>query len=255
MHVKFSEMAISLSKLEKCCDSPSFLPECPYNGQHRTDCGLIVHHESNRELLLNIKLLLAGTILLASLAAVGCTTPTDAVDTVVTAEDAVAPTPAPMSVADGAPPMMAVPKVKGGPRMGHLAPEIEGVDLEGKKFKLSDYRGKVVMLNFYGDWCKKCVAMFPAERKFLEEMKKEGQPFDIVGVNFNDALEIAQNSAKENNVSWRSFFMGDDDSTIKAYGVSICPTMFIIDADGIIRLVCHRLPEKAIKELIAKSDF
>ena len=38
------------------------------------------------------------------------------------------------------------------PKVGFLAPEIEGVDLDGTQFKLSDYRGKVVMLDFYGDW-------------------------------------------------------------------------------------------------------
>ena len=42
--------------------------------------------------------------------------------------------------------------VTGGPAIGELAPEIEGVDLDGVEFKLSDYRGKVVMLDFYGDW-------------------------------------------------------------------------------------------------------
>ena len=39
-----------------------------------------------------------------------------------------------------------------GTKVGQLAPEIEGVDLDGVEFKLSDYRGKVVMLDFYGDW-------------------------------------------------------------------------------------------------------
>jgi peroxiredoxin len=36
--------------------------------------------------------------------------------------------------------------------IGKVAPEIEGEDVDGKKFKLSDYRGKVVMLSFWGDW-------------------------------------------------------------------------------------------------------
>ena len=40
----------------------------------------------------------------------------------------------------------------GGPRDGESAPEIEGEDLDGKKFKLSDYRGKVVLLDFWGHW-------------------------------------------------------------------------------------------------------
>lgn len=41
---------------------------------------------------------------------------------------------------------------QGGPTIGEEAPEIVGKDLEGVEFKLSDYRGKVVMLDFYGDW-------------------------------------------------------------------------------------------------------
>ena len=36
--------------------------------------------------------------------------------------------------------------------VGKLAPEISGVDVDGRKFKLSDYRGKVVVLDFWGDW-------------------------------------------------------------------------------------------------------
>ena len=39
-----------------------------------------------------------------------------------------------------------------GPQVGQLAPEIEGFDLNGQPFKLSDYRGRVVVLTFWGDW-------------------------------------------------------------------------------------------------------
>jgi hypothetical protein len=38
------------------------------------------------------------------------------------------------------------------PQVGSLAPEIEGVDIDGVKFKLSDYRGEVIVLDFWGDW-------------------------------------------------------------------------------------------------------
>lgn len=50
------------------------------------------------------------------------------------------------------PPTPVAPTHKGGPTIGGLAPEISGVDLEGVEFKLSDYRGQVIMLDFYGDW-------------------------------------------------------------------------------------------------------
>lgn len=46
----------------------------------------------------------------------------------------------------------AVAPANGGPTIGEMAPEIVGVDLEGVEFKLSDYKGQVIMLDFYGDW-------------------------------------------------------------------------------------------------------
>ena len=55
----------------------------------------------------------------------------------------------PAKATSGAP---KVYEVSGGPEIGTEAPEIVGVDLDGVEFKLSDYRGKVVMLDFYGDW-------------------------------------------------------------------------------------------------------
>ena len=57
-----------------------------------------------------------------------------------------------MCIRDSSTPAAAAPAAQGGPTIGEMAPEIEGVDLDGVEFKLSDYRGKVVMLDFYGDW-------------------------------------------------------------------------------------------------------
>ena len=50
------------------------------------------------------------------------------------------------------PPAPAAPAADVGLDIGNLAPEIEGEDLKGAAFKLSDYRGKVVVLDFWGDW-------------------------------------------------------------------------------------------------------
>ena len=49
-------------------------------------------------------------------------------------------------------PSTPVATASGGPPIGEIAPEIVGVDLDGVEFKLSDYRGQVIMLDFYGDW-------------------------------------------------------------------------------------------------------
>src|SRR5262249_8706783 len=52
--------------------------------------------------------------------------------------------------------------------IGKMAPEITGGDLDGVPFKLSDYRGKVVLVVFSGEWCGICRSQYPYERLLLE---------------------------------------------------------------------------------------
>ncbi|MHB1425168.1 MAG: TlpA family protein disulfide reductase [Gemmataceae bacterium] len=68
--------------------------------------------------------------------------------------------------------------------VGKPAPEIEAEDIDGKKFKLSDYRGKVVLLDFWGNWRPPCRAMYPHERSLVKRLegKAMGQPHPHVPV-------------------------------------------------------------------------
>src|SRR5881397_2162529 len=67
------------------------------------------------------------------------------------------------------------------PRVGQPAPEIEGEDIDGNRMKLSDFRGKVVVLDFWGFWCSYCVRWIPHEKAMVERLK--GRPFVLLGVN------------------------------------------------------------------------
>ena len=61
-----------------------------------------------------------------------------------------------------------------------LAPEIDAEDVNGRRFKLSDFRGKVVFLDFWGDWCPYCRHLYPYKR---ELMKKFGdRAFTVLGI-------------------------------------------------------------------------
>ena len=64
--------------------------------------------------------------------------------------------------------------------IGAPAPEIRAIDLDGKMFSLSDYRGKVVDLSFWADWCPWCVKLFPHEKALVEKYKD--RPFVLLGV-------------------------------------------------------------------------
>ncbi len=120
---------------------------------------------------------------------------------------------------------------------GQVAPEIEGEDLEGQKLKLSDYRGKVVLLSFWGTWCGPCMAMIPHERKLAEGMA--GKPFAMVGVNSDVDRLKARRAVEKEKVTWRSFWSGtngNDGPIPTAWNVKGWPTVYVLDPKGKIRL-------------------
>src|ERR1700722_4662612 len=78
------------------------------------------------------------------------------------------------------------------PAVGQLAPEIDGEDLDGKNFKLSEYKGKVVLLDFWGMWCPPCRAFLPHGKQIVQQYK--GRPFVALGVNTDDDLELPKKS-------------------------------------------------------------
>jgi thiol-disulfide isomerase/thioredoxin len=141
------------------------------------------------------------------------------------------------------------------PAVGQPAPEIEGADLDSKKFKLSDYRGKVVLLTFTGDWCAACQAFHPQQRS-LEE-KLAGKPFALVDVNSDLILERRKKINAKDNITWRAFQETDEKGTLgpitTRWGIDQWPTLFLIDHHGVIRQKYVGSPgEKVLAEELDK---
>jgi peroxiredoxin len=135
--------------------------------------------------------------------------------------------------------------------IGCVAPDIEGVDCDGEAFKLSDYRGQVVVLDFWADWCPHCVNMYPVERELVETY--EGRPFAIVGVNGDDARRMQQ-LRDRGTVTWRSFDDGNFGPIAQQYHITGIPSVFVLDAEGVIRFKDVRGDElvEAVNELMAE---
>lgn len=118
--------------------------------------------------------------------------------------------------------------------IGGAAPDFEAVDGEGLSFKLSDYRGKVVLLDFWGFWCGPCVASLPHVRTLAERFKDA--PFSVIGVNTDSDRQRFVEQCKARNVTWRNAFTGGQDNAIsRQYRIRGYPTMLLIDAQGVIR--------------------
>lgn len=128
--------------------------------------------------------------------------------------------------------------------VGNIAPNIEGEDLEGLRFKLSDYRGKVVLLGFSGYWCSSCRAMLQQERLLVKNLA--GKPFVLLGVNSDTDREKMMQIQKKEQITWRSFWDGLDGTRgpiDTAWNIGSWPTLFLIDNQGIIRRRWNDAPD------------
>ncbi|MCB7129880.1 MAG: TlpA family protein disulfide reductase [Candidatus Brocadiales bacterium] len=119
--------------------------------------------------------------------------------------------------------------------IGKPAPEIVGVDLEGRSMSLSEYSGKVVLLSFWGTWCLPCMKYIPHEQALATRL--EGKPFAIVGVNSDTDDEAIANAVATHKITWRSFrnIRADETKISVEWDVLGWPTLYLIDHEGIIR--------------------
>jgi peroxiredoxin len=138
-------------------------------------------------------------------------------------------------------------------KVGEVAPEIEGEDIDGKPMKLSDFRGKGVVLDFWGDWCPHCKGVYPYQNNLVRRMKDES--FVLLGVNNDETRELAKEVVKNHKISWRSWYDGrgqmvkgvwSSGPICTNYHVDAVPTTFVIDKKGVIRQVHIGVTPEAI---------
>jgi peroxiredoxin len=116
---------------------------------------------------------------------------------------------------------------------GKQAPEIEGVDADGKHFRLSDYRGNVILLTFSANWCGGCVELYPLERKLVE--KYRDQPFALLSVSRDEQIETLKSSIKSGDITWRCWWDGMHGPIYRAWNSPGAPKLYLLDHDGTIQ--------------------
>lgn len=117
----------------------------------------------------------------------------------------------------------------GGLPEGAIAPDFTAQTLEGKTVKLSDYKGKMVMLYFWADWCPACKKEFPATQAYYEELDKN--EIEILAVNVGQERSASEAFKTEFNATFP--MLVDSASTVAAqYGVQELPTNYFVNAEG-----------------------
>ena len=115
------------------------------------------------------------------------------------------------------------------------APEFALKDADGKTVRLSDYKGKVVLLDFWATWCGPCKIEIPWLKEFQRKFRDRG--FEIIGVSMDDeGWQVVKPFVAEIGINYRVVI--GDDATAQLYGgVEALPTTFVIDREGKIAAV------------------
>jgi peroxiredoxin len=125
------------------------------------------------------------------------------------------------------------------------APAFTLKDADGKTVSLEDYKGKVVLLNFWATWCGPCKIEIPWFVDFEQKYKDKG--FSVIGVSMDeDGWNAVKPFLAEEKVNYRILLGNDSVGTLYG-GVDSLPTTFVIDRDG--RIAATHIG------LVSKSDY
>ncbi|PGO33301.1 thiol:disulfide interchange protein [Bacillus cereus] len=143
---------------------------------------------------------------------------------------------------------------RNGIEIGKSAPDFELTKLDGTKVKLSDLKGKKVILNFWATWCGPCQQEMPDMEAFY---KKHKENVEILAINYTPSEkgggeEKVSNFAKEKGITFPVLLDKNIDVTT-AYKVITIPTSYFIDTKGVIQdKFIGPMTQKEMEKRIAK---
>ncbi len=120
----------------------------------------------------------------------------------------------------------------GDARAGKAAPDFTLKTVDGQTLRLSDLRGKAVVINFWATWCPPCRQEMPDIEKAYQKYKERGVVF--LGIDMKEDRATVQDYVQKNGYHW-TFLLDPEGQAAGAYLVSAIPSTFFVDADGVIR--------------------
>jgi cytochrome c biogenesis protein CcmG/thiol:disulfide interchange protein DsbE len=122
--------------------------------------------------------------------------------------------------------------VGGHPLLGKPAPEIDLATLDGERVKLSQLRGRPVLINFWATWCPPCREEFPLMVEAYADHADDG--LEVLGILHDDLPDGARRFAADMGATW-PILEDPEDLAHADFVVRGLPTSYFIDRDGIVR--------------------
>jgi len=112
---------------------------------------------------------------------------------------------------------------------GGATPALQLQDVDGKLHRLADYRGKVVLLNFWATWCAPCREEMPSMQSLRESL--EGRPFAVLAVNVGEGERAARDFGEKMALRF-PILLDRDMTTTRAWSARVLPASYVIGPDG-----------------------
>lgn len=141
------------------------------------------------------------------------------------------------------PPLIELP---GSALLNRPAPDFELERLDGSgSLRLSELRGRPVMVNFWASWCLPCREEFPIFAEVHQRHRAEG--LEIVGIVHKDGPEAARRFADDHGATW-PMVLDPHEEAWRAYNGQLVPITFFVDRQGIVRSVSFGPPPPAVMD-------
>ena len=118
-------------------------------------------------------------------------------------------------------------------QVGDAAPQFKLPDIRGREFPLDQYKGKVVLLDFWATWCGPCRMTMPLLEKLQNEFHSE---LVLLAINVQEDADVVRDYIREENLS-SQVLLDKEGSVAASYGIQSLPTHILIDGKGTVQFI------------------